>query len=1018
MELYLIKESHLPQSKNDFIQIQKKQQQQQKQAEIKQIQRQAVKQAEKKIIQKAKAQQIVQQKPLVHESKTPPVKPLMAAANDYNYAATEEKKDTSDDILEEDDDDEYEREDSVKQKDANDIIDEMIIEEKIDENEKYVFVIAIEKKGKNIWSQYHLRELKMTKGAILEYYEVVKASESKQNEANSEEQTDTKVLKGITDLIEENVNEIIVNETEGNNLKFGWQIKTDKGIYLFASATNEERAKCMKYIKYYYEKCDRLLEKRKEEQEEEKRKEDEKREREEEKKKRELDIIKKREEKKRKKAEKARQKRLKNRVDAAVDKSSIFGKYRILNDEYDEDEQEDDDNLINTNPLMAVTLNELMRENINSFESKLGVDAAQVDDIISFNNDLIVSNEYCQIAIGKGLIRDTKDDDDDYDDMNSNEQKQSQSKQKHELFNETADIINEGFSSNDKNAKQKMKEKISFLPGDRSFTLVCEVQCENFGADNVLFSNGKFECSAPRIGSKRIAIKLNKSELLNIGKTEIYQDIWYHIVIVCYRSSDDNDMLRQQSMLKKKKKKKIKKKDKMVESTDFRVFLNGVLDGKLSLKGIPKLDGKGRIGIKYQGEIKNFKIYYRALSDDNVYDLAQNKYNMSYSMPKLLTYIPSSLKVEIPIYDIKYNGPIGGKLPKHFLWQPRSMDSFTITAWIMCTRAVSADGSVIISNYNGHNGFELIAPTNKTNVIGLRCTGIRIKNKKQGLLTIGTKKIKTNKFYHIGITVERVITYGDRPDATSIQVFLNGQADGSYNEKISYDYKGDVWCIGLNRNNVKKTRFDGSISNLRIFKRALDESEIACIYAADLRERKFRKNEKILYLTQGKDNRKIKQIKQNDHLTYFGHLSWIEGVFVSQNMIQGSVTIIDSQKQKKILLMSNVIKTRNNVLTFIPGTDSKFVTHLGGMIHGSDFDGNKWRIYSSETRFLRYITTPSCLSQLTKLQPFPKHQFESMIDNKEFDNKYIVNRLLNAAFNLLKNININSKHKWPYFNEY
>ncbi len=34
-----------------------------------------------------------------------------------------------------------------------------------------------------------------------------------------------------------------------------------------------------------------------------------------------------------------------------------------------------------------------------------------------------------------------------------------------------------------------------------------------------------------------------------------------------------------------------------------------------------------------------------------------------------------------------------------------------------------------------------------------------------------TKSIKTNRFYHVGITVERVITYGNSPDPSSIKAF-------------------------------------------------------------------------------------------------------------------------------------------------------------------------------------------------------------------------------------------------------
>eukprot|EP01084_Bolivina_argentea_P012023 22537_1 len=137
--------------------------------------------------------------------------------------------------------------------------------------------------------------------------------------------------------------------------------------------------------------------------------------------------------------------------------------------------------------------------------------------------------------------------------------------------------------------------------------------------------------------------------------------------------------------------------------------------------------------------------------------------------------------------------------------------------------------------------------------------------------------------------------------------------------------------------------------------------------------------------------------------------------FYSNVILSGGSTLFDNLPNR---LRNEIIKLENKISKFIPATDSEMITNLGGMIHGKDFDGNKWRIYSSETKFLRHITSPSCFTLLSQLKPFPKHTFELMINNKSINNKYILNRLLNSAHELLKSINKNSKLLWTYFNEY
>eukprot|EP01084_Bolivina_argentea_P012021 22533_1 len=530
---------------------------------------------------------------------------------------------------------------------------------------------------------------------------------------------------------------------------------------------------------------------------------------------------------------------------------------------------------------------------------------------------------------------------------------------------------------------------------------------------------------------------------LNVGNTELFQQVWYHVAVVCKRaklqellgtlnkkSTKGNFVINNLRMSGKEmmgktsdsifaSKSKITAKatrQNNMEATDFAVYLNGVTDGKLSLDGAPSLDTAtccigSAIDMSmtscFAGEIKNIQIFDQALSDDEIYSIAHKKGNYSLQKTVLLSYIPSSLKVEIPICNVKYNGPIHRELPTYLQWQP-SKQSFTISAWIMCVRSVSKMGSVIVSNLTVNNkgnniGFELICPTTGNGVIGMQCTGL----KENGVLSLGTTSIEKNRFYHIAIIIERVITYGAKPDATSIVVFINGKQDGSFNINHVFDYSGRAWSIGYNNKYKKESRFEGSISNLRIFKRALVEAEIACIYATDTRERKFDKNEEILYYIEN-------QFNNNNS----NNLQWVKGIYLSSNISDGEITIYDSGKNKKTITMNEIIKLENKISKFIPATDSEMITNLGGMIHGKDFDGNKWRIYSSETKFLRHITSPSCFTLLSQLKPFPKHTFELMINNKSINNKYILNRLLNSAHELLKSINKNSKLLWTYFNEY
>eukprot|EP01084_Bolivina_argentea_P184922 318925_1 len=375
----------------------------------------------------------------------------------------------------------------------------------------------------------------------------------------------------------------------------------------------------------------------------------------------------------------------------------------------------------------------------------------------------------------------------------------------------------------------------------------------------------------------------------------------------------------------------------------------------------------------FMGKMKHFEIYDSALSEDTIYSIAHRKGMMSLREPVLLSYIPSSLKVEIPIKNsIKYNGPIHCKIPQHLQWQP-GLESFTISAWIMCTRAVSKLGSVIISNLTTgtKKGMEIICPTAGTNVIGIRCTGIGDENANG--MSLGTTVIECNRFYHIAVTVERIITYGATADQTSIVVYLNGKQDGSYNFSTMMSYKGGDWTVGFNSHCKLDTRFEGTISNVRLFQRSLIEAEIACVYAADSRERQFAESESILYLQKKQDADRPDEdehaLDTSEHLTLHEEYEWLRGQYIKHNMSEGKAKITNASGDQVTVQLNMIIKLETKISRFVPGTDTEHIGNLGGMIHGVDFDGNQWRIYCVESRFLRHITTPSCFSLLSKLVP-------------------------------------------------
>eukprot|EP01083_Nonionella_stella_P194756 718101_1 len=422
---------------------------------------------------------------------------------------------------------------------------------------------------------------------------------------------------------------------------------------------------------------------------------------------------------------------------------------------------------------------------------------------------------------------------------------------------------------------------------------------------------------------------------------------------------------------------------------------------------------------------------------------------MAFMEPAMITYNKNSLCVAVPKCDMRYHGPDMLRLPAGFQeFKPDKTQSFTICAWIYCNRIGATNGSVILTNINDsqydNTGFEFICPTNKSHVIGLRCSN------NYNIIPIGTREIKINKWYHVAITVQRVITRGEEADQTDIAVYVNGKNDGTYNFKKCKDYfdsknNKTFWTVGHNTKNEQGTRFDGSIGDVRIFFKALPEAEMACVYAACKKERKFKKGHQIYYLQKNKIScPKCKTVYDDWSTTFCGQcgtdlnaapaggddddskidLTSRQTVLPNATWRKGEIMSIDASKcegsvqdmnnsQRRVVPLNEIIPADDELLiyeNFIPGTESQRINNLGGMIHGEDFSGGKFKIYSTEAAFLQYICRPTSMSLLCdpELKDFQKHEFEAMIKNPNINNEYILNRLLYAAH--ITMIDINGKH--------
>eukprot|EP01084_Bolivina_argentea_P196265 336470_1 len=531
----------------------------------------------------------------------------------------------------------------------------------------------------------------------------------------------------------------------------------------------------------------------------------------------------------------------------------------------------------NPNKLVKCSLEEISKENINSYRCKMGALEFEMGNAVSANDDIIASNDFCQIAVGKRLFIEKEEDenaqeeekklplgwvknftpegkpyyqnlvtqdlqwDPPVEDEKNDEYKVNRRPRDDSIDMDVReaqpDLVHEGVVHlmNDQGildtSGDASCQPIGFKPGTRNFTICCDVWCSDPETANALCANGAIDFF---ICGGKVAVRTDlHTDLTNIGNVKLMPKFWYHIGIVCERKQitiDDG-----------------KDKGKKIDATEFKIYMDGVEAGIISLNGISNLDGDALIGRTYneeepnpfEGEIENFKLFYRDLSEDEMFTIASNPNNKSYKPTKMITYQPGSLRIELQPWIVKYNGPIYGKLPPHLQFTCLEHEELCISAYIMLYKANSKHGSIILSNRSMFMGFELICPLPKTNVIGMKCTGSR----DYDLITLGKTKFKLNRFYHIAVSVKR------EDNETRFVAFVNGKQDGSYNISGTPNLSsGADWDIGFRSSKPIKTRFEGSIQNLRIFNEALCEAEVAALYAADLRECKFLKNKPISYI--------------------------------------------------------------------------------------------------------------------------------------------------------------------------
>eukprot|EP01084_Bolivina_argentea_P034099 63095_1 len=539
--------------------------------------------------------------------------------------------------------------------------------------------------------------------------------------------------------------------------------------------------------------------------------------------------------------------------------------------------------------------------------------------------DILISNEFCQIAIGDNLI----------DDKEDNELL---------LESETYNMPDEDVSYMNKIITTGSPQLIAFDPQCNNFSITAEIFCDRDWGSRVFSNrvkNAGFEFVVPRYKCKLLSIYCIGGHI-NVGKTKLELKQWYHVAVTIERKIDKN-------------------------KTIAKVFLNGHMDGEYDFPGGASLstNGKGLIGSIgsdingndsnhiFEGKIKNVKIWYTCLSEHQLSQLSEGyEYKSDTTECKMeesmtFGYIPSSIQVEVPVADFIYNGPMT-KLSHNL--QPAT-GNFTITAMIIPTRAY---GSRVISSRYNSTGFEMVVPRYGSNVFSVWT--------RDGHVDIGETKLDIKKkMYHVACTVNRIT--GSGAERTVISGYVNGKKDGGH---VFYNLRnlngGETW-IGSRQG--KDDKFDGSINNLRIYYKCLSAAEIATIYASDIRDcnPSFNNN-------------------PNDYQYYINNLKkWIP--IYKYNGIdfenaQANITLLTNTKkdEKQDLDIDVSLIKKTNLLTFIPGSDALKINNIGGTIVGIDFNNNNWKLITPKNgNIAKHLMFNNSLKLLIELKPFPKYDF-------------------------------------------
>eukprot|EP01083_Nonionella_stella_P098840 278041_1 len=641
--------------------------------------------------------------------------------------------------------------------------------------------------------------------------------------------------------------------------------------------------------------------------------------------------------------------------------------------------------------------------------------------------DLIVSNQFLQIGIGPSLT-------------NTDDEEMDEKENKDNGLDLKADVRHSG----------ELRTTIEFIPNTDSFTICCFLYLMKYDAGNRIISN-KYKS---RQGSEGFEFMMSpngkvsaflcgygKHAFIEIGSSALELFKWYYVTIVVNKTSNQNDDDEKEGTPceESTQTKGGRESDDHI-GTDIYVYLNGELDGKLSFGkvtdfNVNKTDHKCVVGSSIDlrlkrslcGKIYKMNIYQKqTLNKDQIATLFATEAKPGQTVT--FSYIPSSLRVEIPHCKWQYHGRLYGSLPECCHIEPRINDSFTITAWVVCTGPCEDDylGSVILSNLKSINsneiiqkqGFEILYPTKGSNVLSVMFTSMNSARAGRDSLSvqIGRTKCELNKAHSIAVTVKRL-----ENGNTVIAAYINGKQDGSYQTR-SMDLSGRFCTFfGRNGDEYNNGQFHGAIQNLRYFDRALTEGEIASIYVCDQQERFFTPDQTVLYHDDTKnttamgfdDDEKQSKSYTKGLISRYNHNESEVFIKCASNdtdeicMNLSEIEILN--KDMVTILDLNALKQNENV--------KEVPNNLGGMIYGSDFKGIKFKMFLTDGNVLQHLLSPSYFTLLQNIEPFPIEEVQELIENQHVPMNVLLNRLLSIVYILLRDINVDNRY-WDYLHQY